>query len=161
MGFNGGVKIQGHKAIATLNNFMYKMDLMDPDIIIVGSQSGTAPDANYHLDYFNLAQYEFLLGTQPDAVVLCVSGYQYNESIIRSVQFIQSATRAVVIALVLFPLIRKMEVVSNLRRFRPLEKSEREQICARFSNDTALPCYDLASTEDIDILFSQIIDYYA
>lgn len=160
MGFNKGVFIHGYEAIATLNNYMHQMEMANPDVIIVGCQSGTAPEASYHLDHLNLSQYEFLLGTQPDTVILCVSGHQNSDYIMRNVNLIESAINATVIALVLFPKMRKMEAMSNLRRFRRIEDSERLQICTRLSEETSLPCYDLSSSEDLDRLFELVICYY-
>lgn len=160
MGFNKGVFIHGYEAIATLNNYMHLMEMENPDIIIVGCQSGTAPEASYHLDHLNLSQYEFLLGTQPDTVILCVSGHQDSCYIMRNVKLIESAINATVIALVLFPQMRKMEATSNLRRFRRIGDNEREQIRTRISEETSLPCFDLSFSEDLDRLFELIICYY-
>lgn len=53
-----------------------------------------------------------------------------------------------------------METMSNLRRFRHIENSEKVQICTRLSEETSLPCYDLSSSEDLDQLFESIISYY-
>lgn len=50
--------------------------------------------------------------------------------------------------------------MSNLRRFRHIENSEKVQICTRLSEETSLPCYDLSSSEDLDQLFESIISYY-
>ena len=70
------------------------------------------------------------------------------------------ATNATVIALVLFPLMRKMETVSNLRRFQQIESSVRKQLCDKFSEEVSLPCYDLSSSEELDCLFEFVIKYY-
>lgn len=160
MGFNKGVHIHSYEAIATLNHYIHQIEMLNPDLIIVGCQSGTAPESNYHLDHLNLSQYEFLLGTQPDTVILCISGHQDSNYILKNINLIESATNATVIALVLFPLMRKMETVSNLRRFQQIESSMRKQLCDKFSEEVSLPCYDLSSSEELDYLFEFVIKYY-
>ena len=51
-----------------------------------------------------LPQYELLMGTLPDAVVLCVNPFDDRDYIRRTIQFIESATEGKVIALCLSPL---------------------------------------------------------
>jgi len=72
MGYNSSVYIKEFDAIRYLNYIINQLCLVNKDIIIVGSQSGTLPYDTGNLALFNIPQYNFLLGTQPDAVILCV-----------------------------------------------------------------------------------------
>ena len=98
-----GEESVGYDIIAKLNYMIHDIDLRNPDIILVGSQSGTAPMLFDNLGQFTLTQLVFLLGTLPDVVVLCVN---YNEDITyveRTINVIQGVADSKVISLAIYP----------------------------------------------------------
>lgn len=96
-------EFSGINQIAKLNAMIHKMDLEKPDIIIVGSQSGTTPMLYDNLGQITLNQIIFLLGTLPDGVILCVN---YNDDISyieRTIETIHGVADTKVIALAVYP----------------------------------------------------------
>lgn len=105
-GFESTVKISGLNAIAAINSMMGNIEDKSPDIIIVGSQSQTIPQNTGNLDLYVTYQYEFLYGTEPDAIVLCVNIFDDIEYIKRTISYLESIIHCKVIEIVLFPLNR-------------------------------------------------------
>lgn len=106
MGYQSSVYTRSTENVAVLNCFMHQCEMHNRDIIVVGSQSGTCPYNIYNLEMFTLSQVEFLLGTQPDAVVLCVNVGDDLKYITRTIKTIEGLVDCKVIAISLFP--RKM-----------------------------------------------------
>jgi uncharacterized NAD-dependent epimerase/dehydratase family protein len=104
MGYNSSVYIHGFDSIRYLNHIMNQLCEKQCDIIITGSQSGTIPYDTGNIAQYTLYQYEFLMGTQPDAVVLCVNPFDEPEYIARTIKFIESSVDCTVVALVVFPM---------------------------------------------------------
>ena len=103
MGYNSSVKIKDEDCVNYLNNEINRMCEAEKDIIIVGSQSGTVTYDTGNLSQYNISQYNFLIGTQPDVVILCVNPYDEPDLIKRTIKFIESSVnKCKVIALVVF-----------------------------------------------------------
>lgn len=90
MGYNSSVKLKEYDAVRYLNSCINQLCIDEKDIIIVGSQSGTVNYDVGNIEQFNIAQYIFLMGTQPEAVVLCINPYDEIEYINRTISFIES-----------------------------------------------------------------------
>jgi uncharacterized NAD-dependent epimerase/dehydratase family protein len=103
IGYESTVEISGYESIAAVNNMIGRIEDKNPDIIIVGGQSQTIPQQTGNLRLYVLEQHEFLMATEPDAVVLCVNLFDDNEYIERTIAYIEAIANACVIALVLFP----------------------------------------------------------
>ena len=104
MGYNNTVYIKEFECIRYLNYIMNEMCIKNDDIILVGSQSGSVNYDTGNITMFNIPQYNFLMGTQPDKIVLCVNPYDETEYIKRTIKFLESSIDCQVIALVIFPL---------------------------------------------------------
>ncbi|MEF9958764.1 MAG: DUF1611 domain-containing protein [Niameybacter sp.] len=104
MGYNSSAYINGFDAIRYLNSIIHRLCIQKKDIILIGSQSGTISYDNSNLTQYNLPQYEFLLGCQPDAVFLSINPYDDFEYIERTIRFIESSVEAKILAIVIFPL---------------------------------------------------------
>lgn len=91
--------------IENVNYLMHQIDKKEPDIIIAGSQSGTTPRAFYNVKQIPLEQISFLIGINPDAVILNVNADDDLAYIMRSIQTIESVGRCKVIAIVVFPFV--------------------------------------------------------
>ena len=74
------------------------------DIVITGSQSGVLLYDIGNMIQYNLPQFSFLLGTQPDAVILCINPFDEMDYIMRTKLFIESSVDCKVVAFVMFPM---------------------------------------------------------
>lgn len=83
------------------NSLVWELEKKEPDIIVTGSQSGMISNSLYHERYLHLNQYSFLLGTNPDGVILCVNAIDDIEFVKRTINFIESAIVTKVFAIVI------------------------------------------------------------
>lgn len=113
MGYNSSVSVDKHDAVRILNEAMWKIENKDPDIIITGCQSGTIPYNINVMSNLNFSCYEFIIGTAPDAVILCVNHFDSIEYIKKTINFIESVGNAKVISLVVFPFNTNLSPFSN------------------------------------------------
>lgn len=161
MGYNSSVYIKEFDAVRYLNNCVNELCLQDKDVIIVGSQSGTVSYDTGSLDQFNIPQYLFLLGTQPDAVILCINPYDDIVYIERTIRFLEASVDCRVLALIVFPMdlkddwrgIYSTKVKLNYEKYKGIK----ELLEAEF----ARPVYNLDIAEDMALLYKKIINYFA
>lgn len=102
-GYNGVICQDEFQEIIHVNYLMHQIDKKNPDIILVGSQSGTIPMAYYNIGQLPIKQMGFLIATKPDGVVLCVNIDDDFSYIKRSLQAIESIGRNRVIAISIYP----------------------------------------------------------
>lgn len=103
MGLNSTVEICGLEAIQYINSMFANIQKNNKDLLIVGSQSQTVLNGEGNVGFVPYAQYELLMGTQPDAVILCVNYFDDLQYISRTMRYIEASVDCKVIALVLFP----------------------------------------------------------
>lgn len=158
MGYNSTVYVQGNEAIGVLNNIMRQIDMRNVDIIIVGSQSGTIHRVNYNLKYFSVVQTEFLMGTQPDIIILCINVYDDLSYIEKTKNFIESISGGKVIAFCLSPLKAS---INNGAIKKNGSVSEEEALVFADNVEAALgkPVYFLGQSESIECLYHSILEY--
>jgi hypothetical protein len=113
MGYNNSVGIRGENSIIVLNEAVHMCEENEPDIIMTGSQSSTVTYANKHITLFGTNQHDFLLGTWPDYVILCVNIFDSIDYVIRTIRFIESAVDCTVGACAIIPTIKKEREFSN------------------------------------------------
>ena len=104
-GYNNAVHIDGDDAISFINVEIARLDKVNTDIILVGSQSQTIPTGNGNIGFYNYKQYELILGSQPDAYFLCVYINDDIEFIKRTIHFLESINDAKVLGIVIFPYV--------------------------------------------------------
>jgi uncharacterized NAD-dependent epimerase/dehydratase family protein len=130
------------------------------DIIIAGSQSGTVPYDTGNMAQYMLHQYEFLLGTQPDAVVLCINPFDEAEYISRTIKFVESAVDCTVIALVVFPMDIKADWTGIYGQKTPLTDEKYTTLKGELHKLFGIPVYKLGFTDDLEQLVNQIIEFF-
>ena len=123
VGYNRMVCLDEEEQIRYLN---YKMnEIADGnDLIIVGSQSGTVPYEYKNTSYYTYEQVNFLMATNPDAVVLCINYYDEINYIRRSINVIEQLGECKVLGLVVFPMIPEQTWKGNVWE---KEKDKRNQ----------------------------------
>lgn len=109
---------------------------------------------------FNIPQYNFLLGTQPDAVILCVNPFDDLFYIERTKNFIESSIECKVIALVVFP----MNLKDNWAGIYGGKIKIDDGFYIRFKDELSalfnIPIYRL-DYDDIECLIENIISFFS
>lgn len=155
-----GTGLYGYKSIEYLNSCMADMDRKESDIIIVGSQSGTIPLQYSCLNTIPLESINFLLGTRPDAVILCVNYHDTIEDIRRTIEGVQSLSKTKVIACSVFPqgYASKWDLSRGVKRF--IESSDLEVFQQQLSQVVSIPCY-INDRQGAKSLYEASIDFFA
>ena len=158
MGYNSSVHITGADAVRYLNYQINELCEKENDLIIVGSQSGTVPYDYGNLEQYAFAQFDLLMGTLPDAVILCVNPFDDIEYVERTIHFIESSVECKVIGLSLFPLDFKNESFYGNRKQISQEKCE--WLKKEYSSRVNLPLYPLEKEDEMEMLVNRVIEYF-
>lgn len=143
-GYEAADTLNPQEMITVLNEEIYQLEKENCDLIIVGSQSGTVAHQLRNISMIPLKQYYFLLGTQPDSIILCVNAYDSVEYIRRTIAFFGAVVNAKVICICVSYL--------NNRSFKPPMNP------ISYYESIGLPVFDL---QEIDICkMVQIIERY-
>ena len=160
MGYNCSVYLRGLEAVQYLNSRMNALCEKDVDLILAGSQSGTVPYDVGNLVQYPCMQYDFLMGTLPDAVILCINGYDEPEYVGRTIRFLESAVECRVIAAVLYPLDFRDES-RGIHSGRAVIPGEKEKaLKERMREQFGIPLYLLGKEDEMEELTGQIIQYF-
>lgn len=98
-----GERFTGKEEIEYVNNVIHEIDIKNPDIIIAGSQSGTVPRLYNNTGQIPEAQLNFLMGVNPDAVILCVNIDDSMSYIRRTIAAIEAIGNCKVILIGIYP----------------------------------------------------------
>lgn len=161
MGYNSAVSLSEEDSILYLNTLVNELCESENDLIIVGSQSGTVNYDVGNLSQFCLCQHTFLLGTQPDATVLCINPFDEIEYIERTIGYLKSAIESQVIALVLYPMdiSNKWSGIygSRIRVDEAKMQTISDVVQQRFN----LPLYCLGNEKHMEDLMNTVVDFFA
>ena len=161
MGYNSSVHIKEFDTVRYLNYIINDLCIRQKDIILVGSQSGTVVYDTGNIVQYNIPQYNFLIGTQPDAVILCVNPYDEVEYIHRTIRFIESCVNnCKVIAIVVFPMDINDNWAGIYGAKKPLSEQKYLQIKANLDNHFNLPIFRLGVEKDMENLTQCILNYF-
>ena len=161
MGYNSSVEITRFDSVQLINKYLHEISMKGTDIIIGGSQSNCVPIALSNEEYIPLKQLDFIVGLNPDVVILLVNGHDEYEYIKRTIDFIQSFTFAKVLAVVIFPLKLKngwsgvngvYEIVSN---------EEIKKLNAYIQELYGINVFELNDSKQIDEIYNIIIEYFS
>ncbi len=130
----------------------------DNDVILVGSQSGTISYDMPNISYCCLSEYEFLLGTQPDIVLLCINPFDDINYIIRTINFIESSVDCKVQFLIMFPMDRKKDWLGNFGRLKPIDKEDFNIKCKELEAIIKRKVYLLSEEKNMEQVVEQLID---
>ena len=161
IGYDSSVHISGQETVIYLNNIINTLCDKENDIILVGSQSGTVPYEMNNTKSINFAQYDFLLGVQPDAVILCVNPYDEIDYIDRTVRFIESIVQCKVISIIVFPMTVNNSEASFMKQKIKITKSEFEDIKGKLEHNNNIPVYCLDSESCTSALVNSIVEFFS
>lgn len=159
-GYHANLDLSMYDNIALLNESIFKIQLLNRDILITGCQSAITHYDNSNLQTFSILQYAFLLGTAPDYSILCVNSYDEIDYIKRSIACINSAGEGFVEGIAIFP----KEVIQTRNGLKYSErilseqeiKDKKQNLFEIFS----LPIYEIGNDADMEILCDNIINFF-
>ena len=160
VGYNRMVCLDEEEQIRYLN---YKMnEIADGnDLIIVGSQSGTVPYEYKNTSYYTYEQVNFLMATNPDAVVLCINYYDEINYIRRSINVIEQLGECKVLGLVVFPMIPEQTWKGMYGKRRKIRGTEAEEIKTMIIRSTGKNAYILGDSNDMKEIMNKIIGFFS
>ncbi len=157
IGYEAELLYRNEKAVMALNEAIHQLEASDPDLIIVGGQSCTLPYQVNHIYDLAFSQWDFIVGTSPDLVVLCVNPQDEVEYIIRTIRFIESIVHCKVISLVLFPMELAQEWAGFSFKSKKLDNNAYSIRQYELQDKINLPVYKL-DNDSIKQLCEHIID---
>lgn len=160
MGYENSVDIKGFDSISLLNKYMFDI-AHDSEIIIVGSQSNTVPPLMGNQCYYTTKQIEFLMGTQPDAVILCFNAHDNEEYISRTITSIENLVETKVIASVMFPLKLKAGWAGINGVMEKVSEKDIEYYKNYFSTKHDIPMFFLDDEKSLMDLYNNCINYFS
>lgn len=159
MGYNNSVYLLEDEAIRYLNSLIYNLCMKDTDVIITGSQSGTIPFDTGNIVQFSLPQFSYLLGTQPDVVVLCINPFDDLDYIMRTKLFIEASVDCKVIAFVMFPMDIKDDWTGIYGQKVRITDEKYTMLRTIINEKFSIPVYKLGDVEDMNLVVNTIINY--
>ncbi len=161
MGFNDSVYINAHKSIQFINECINDLCQKNCDIIITGSQASVLPYDVGNTGLFPLKQFNFLMGTQPDAVIICVNPYDELDYIERSIRFLESSVDCKVIAMCVYPMDLKKDWTSMYNRKEQLEKMKSLHLKELLQEHFLIPVYRLGNENEMANIFDDVIAFFS
>lgn len=152
-GYEAQMHLSGDEQIEYLNFLMHKIDRKKVDLIIVGCQSGFVPANYYNVFQYPVNQINFLLGTLPDVIVLCVNVFDETEYIKRTILAMESLADSKVIALVISKI-----VPDSFFRKRMATEEEIAQCAIKLKAEIGILVFTMDERE-ISKLGVQIVDF--
>lgn len=159
-GYDNDITLNSYQVTALLNFKMHEIEKKAPDIIITGSQGNVLMDNASNLQYYTFSQTEFLLGTLPDAILLCVNTFDDISEIIRKITYLESVICTKVIAIVIFPTKIVSDIIGN-PKIADLDKNEYENTKKYFRDKTFRDVFLLGDESDMKELFNIIVEFYS
>lgn len=159
IGYGANVDVKGIDAVLAVNQLLEKIENDNVDVIIVGSQSISAPPSVGNLSHIPCSQTELMFGSMPDAVILTVNPFDDVSYVKRTIQFIEGATFGHVISIALYPLRRDdaWSVFNN--QFTTLPNKELTDIANRLGSSLGVPTY-IQDEIGFKCIFEKLIDYF-
>lgn len=157
-GYDSNLSLNDYKIVSLLNTYINKIEQKNIDLTILSCQSGSLTYNYFNTSNYNIPQYSFLLGTNPDTFILVVNFYDEIEYLKRTISFLESVSGGKVLFLYLYSLTIESTTMGLAKRYRELTKEEIKEYQNKIKEQINLDVYTI---KDIDIMTSQIENYYA
>ena len=110
---------------------------------------------------FPLKQFNFLMGTQPDCMVLCINPYDDLDYIRRTIFFLESSVAGKVIGLCIYPMDYKRDWTGMYHQKEVLSEAEIESLKNILLQEFNVPSYQLGNEADISSLYEEVIAFFS
>lgn len=157
-GYHASTEYTEYERISFINSSIHRMEEEGAEVIIGGSQSFTIIYDFGNLVQYPLQQYAFLLGLQPDLVVLNINNTDEIEYIENTVQFIEAAANCKVVACVLFPMDMDSFFLGFSEKKNTISKEIEEEKRKLIAERLGINLYRLDNQEQLDELYNDILD---
>lgn len=127
---------------------------------MVTSQANSIPQNFNNIIDYPIKQNIFLMGTQPDAIILCINYFDEISYIKNTIQALQGFSHSKVIALVMHPDKVKSDFENKLRPKERLTLNDFDEISNSLKSELKIPVYLLGVKEHIYLLYKNIIDFF-
>jgi len=161
MGYHSTVQIQGNEIVLYLNNEINKLCQKGKEIILTSTQAQIIPYYCNNLLEYPVMQYQFALGTMPDAIVMCINYYDEIPYIRNSMYTLMGLTDATIIAFVLYPMSyfdTENGKYSEIRR--EISDDEFRQKAEMLQKEFHIPVYLLGEKQHMSSLCQTVIDFF-
>lgn len=155
-GYGTDILLDEQTSIGYINYLLHKIEGKNPDIIILGGQSGLVPYAMYNLRNNSPYQKEILQAANPDVIILCVNYFDDIEYIVRTVNYAQALTSSKVVALSLFPFERTYSWNSTSSNMKLVDEKRLEKRKDEIESQVGIEVFLQKQT---NLLCEKIIDY--
>lgn len=161
MGYNSSVFIKEFDTVRYLNFIINDLCLKNKDIILVGSQSGTIPYDTGNIVQYTMPQFNFIMGTQPDCVILCVNPFDEFDYIKRTISFIESSVNCKVISIVIFPMDIKNNWAGIYGSKKELDEHKYKILKNKLYDHFNIPIFKLGNENNMIDLVDVIINFFS
>lgn len=161
MGYECNVHLSESDSIRAVNRFMHEIDTQLPDLIIVGGQSQTVPYSMGNLALYPLLQNNFLLGAEPDAVILCVNPYDTLDYIQRTINYLNGYINTKVVAISIYPKSNYFEWAIYGTHSYYVENKILEERRQCLEKELGIPCVVFHSKDDVETLAKIVIEFFS
>ena len=161
MGYNSTVKLSNNDIVLYMNYELNRLCRAGKEIILTASQAQTIPFYCNNILEFPNQQFHFALGTQPDAILLCVNVYDEIAYIRNTVLALKGLTGGEIIGLVVFPLTYVKDwrgIFGNTKR--RITTEEFKQFSAILNNEFQKPVYLLGDKLQMAAMCQEIIEFF-
>ena len=158
MGYNSSVYVNEYQAITLLNEVLHR--LCKNDIIIVSSQSHAISTSFLNTSSISVRQNAFLLGVQPDAVILTINPFDEDLYIANTIKYLEGATNCKIIALVMFPLFSNNDFQRLFNKKRFIDDDDFKIKSSHLAQVFNIPVYLLGDLIHMDSVCNDIINFF-
>lgn len=151
-GHESTVNLSGEDSIEYLNLLMHQIDARGKELIIVGCQSGLIPANYFNVHQFTVSQINFLMGTLPDIVILCVNKFDEVDYIKRTIGAIESIVDCKVIALAMSQIVS-----DSFFRKHMADEEELRKCATKLYDAIGIPVFQIKEDE-VDEIGNKIIE---
>ena len=134
-----------------------------PDLVLVGSQSGTIPyDVHEHRTH-SLTCTAFLLGTKPDACILVVNSVDPDEYIQDTINALRALAKAPTLLLAMSDQEKRLHSAHGhtVVNSRPMTAERIERTLGRLEDRFGLPAVSILSEEGQQRMMDTVVNHFA
>ncbi len=160
IGYDSTVQVKGNETVFCINQMMGRIEDKNPDIVIAGAQSHTVPLSLGNIGFYTLYNVEFLLGTAPDIICLCVNINDDIQYIKRTISFLESYIETEVIGIVIFPVLNQEQWSTLGNRIIKSERYRLKEKAQEIKEVIGKNVYILGEREEMEELYQSCVEYF-